>query len=114
MNSEEMYAFEEEHKLPHFPPDPPLPADPSNVTRDEAGVLIDHMAEVLSVMARQDTILGDHDKARVCTLASDQVKLLGQVIMSQGEFDPKAWEYVIRMGAKLTARAGAVADKDDD
>jgi hypothetical protein len=114
MNEEEMYAFEEEHGLPHFPKEPPPPADPKNITREEAQASVDHMAEMLMVMSRQETIIGDHDKARVYQLASEQIRLLGQAIMAGASIDPDAWNLIINTGLRLTSRAQAVAARDDD
>lgn len=114
MTPEEMYAFEEKNGLPHFPPDPPPPVDPNNLTPAEAQIAADHMIACLDVAARGEAMLGDYDRAAVLKLAKDQITLLTRVLMANGEVEPSVWSTIQFLGENLSRRASKIAAEDDD
>lgn len=116
MTPEEAWAFEEANGIPHLPPEPPPSADPERVTHAEAEAGGDHIVSVMNVVARTETIFGDHERAAAIRVAGEQFALLMRVVITTargGTVSPEVWDAIKRKGDELSRRAKRIAADEE-
>lgn len=117
MTPEEMYAFEEQHGLPHMPPDPPAPKDPKNITHEEAQASVDHMIACFDVMMKSEVMLKDYDRAEAFKTVKDFLSLFGRAVVSSGrgvEIDTEVWDTIKSLNDKIDRQTRRIVAREED